>query len=349
MTRFYNPKKLLNTLDRNNCNPEIFISISNRGAGKTYGFGKVLMEDYVLKGKKIALLCRWQRELGSVADGIFKALFNNEYPGYSIEEKVMQRSVYAIIYLVKTEGEQKQKTIIGYVLPINGSDNLKKISSIFYDVEIMFFDEFQADMYCPGEVDKFINIHFTVARGNKEGVRFVPVILASNSLSIVNPYFVQLGLSTRIQSNTKMYRGDGFVLERFVNADVAQKQKESPFNRAFGKNRQTASNIDNSWLNDSWSCVEKPSGRGEYLFTLIDDDLKYGVRIYENPDGKFVYVNRSVDDTCKEIYNISENGVVNVPVIKSSPNLLLMRKAWLQGKVLFSDIEVKDIMLKMLY
>lgn len=349
MVRFYNGSKLLNTLDRNGDKPELFLSISNRGAGKTYYFAEYLMENFIKPGREFGLECRWQRELGSMAEGIFKAFLSDHYPECSIEEKIMQRSVYSIIYLCKKEGEKTKRTKIGYVLPINGADNIKKVSSVFSKVDVLFMDEFQAEMYCPNEVEKFISIHFSVARGNSEGVRYVPVIMASNSLSIVNPYFVALGLSTRIQSNTKFYKGEGFVLERFVNEDVANKQKESPFNRAFSHNKQTKSNIDNSWLNDSWSCVEKPEGRGEYMFTLVDDSKKYGVRVYNNPTGQFLYVNRIVDGTCKEIYNISENGMVNIPLIKASPNLLMMRALWLRGRVLFSDIEVKDIMLKFLY
>lgn len=348
MTKFYNPEKLLTSLDVNGEKPEILIAISNRGAGKTYGFAKYLLDRFINHDEKFALICRWQRELGSVADGIFKAVLHNEFEGYSISERKMQRNTYALLTLEKDDGGKKVRKNCGYVLPVNGSDNLKKISSLFSDVERMFFDEFQCEMYCPNEIDKFVNLHFTVARGNEEGVRFVPVILASNSLSIVNPYFLALRLSTRIQSNTKFYKSDGLVLERFVNKDVADKQSKSGFNRAFSGNKQMMSNIDNSWLNDSWSCVEKPKGRGEYTFTLVDDNKKYGVRLYNNNDGRFLYVNRSVDNTCKTVYNISENGIVNMPLLKSSLNLMLMKKLWLQGKVLFSDIEVKDVMLHIL-
>ena len=346
MVNFYDGTKLLNTKDKNGQRPEILFSISNRGAGKTYFFARYLIENYEKTGRKFALLCRYAtKELGAVADGIFKAFLANERKGYSVSEKVLQRGVYSEV--VMTHLDQDKKTVtdkIGYVLPINSSDALKRISSTFVDVDVMFFDEFQCDNYVPDEVNKFINIHFTVARGNKEGVRFVPVILASNSLSITNPYFTALGIATKIQSNTHFFKGDGFVLERFTNTDVARKQRESTFNKAFAGSRQVVSNIDNSWLNDSWSLVGKPDGWGRalYVCTMIDGDKKYGVRYY--PQMGYYYINRKIDSSCSAVFNLSVDGVENVPLIKSTIVLRNLKNGYGKGIVRFSDIAVKDVM-----
>lgn len=346
MVKFYDGTKLLTMRDRNGDRPEILFSISNRGAGKTYFFAKYMMEQWENEGKKFALLCRYAtKELGAVADGIFKAFLHNEREGYSVSEKVMQRGVYSEVLLQRTGDDKKTVTDrIGYVLPINSSDALKRISSTFVDVDMIFFDEFQCDNYVPDEVNKFVNIHFTVARGNKEGVRFVPVVLASNSLSIVNPYFVELGIATKIQSNTHFYRGDGLVLERFTNEEVAAKQKESPFNRAFSKSRQVNSNIDNSWLNDSWSLVGKPDdwGRALYVCTLIDGEKKYGVRYY--PQMGYYYINRKIDRSCSSVYNLSIDGVENIPLIKNTIVLRNLKNGYGKGIVRFSDIAVKEVM-----
>lgn len=343
---FYDGTKLLNMRDRNGNQPEILFSISNRGAGKTYFFAKHMIEKYEQEGKKFALMCRYgTKELGSVADGIFKAFLQNERHGCSVSEKICQKGVYSEVILTRPTEDKKTETCkIGYVLPINSSDSLKRISSTFVDVDLMFFDEFQCDNYVPDEVSKFINIHFTVARGNKEGVRFVPVILASNSLSIVNPYFVALGIATKIQSNTKYYKGDGLVLERFTNFEVAERQKESPFNRAFSKSRQVQSNIDNSWLNDSWALVGKPDawGRALYVCTLIDGDKQYGVRYY--PQMGYYFINRKIDKSCPSIYNLSVDGVENVPLIKNTLVLRNLKNGYGKGIVRFSDISVKDVM-----
>ena len=338
MIRFYDPTKLLNSVDRNGEKPELLLSISNRGAGKTYGFAKYLLNRFIYNSEQFALLCRWQRELGSVASGIFKAVLQNEFPGVEIIEDVKQKGVYAT--LTMRIGESKD--ICGYVLPINGSDNLKKVSSEFANVQVMFFDEFMCDAYCPNEVEKFVNVHFTVARGNADGVRFVPVILASNSLSIMNPYFSALGLSTKIQSDTKFYKGEGLVLERFVNKDVAAKQRGSAFNRAFSNSKQVESNIDNSWLNDSWACICKPKnwGRGEYHYTLTDGDVSYGVRYYPNVD--YYYISRSIDETCPAIFNISKDSMEETPQIKLGYRYMSLRRSFERGKLRFSDIITKS-------
>ena len=82
---FYSPLPLLNKKDRYKNTPEIFLSCSNRGAGKTYGFGKVILDlyfhkielPYLKNMRKFALLCRKKGDLGSVASGIFSIILND--------------------------------------------------------------------------------------------------------------------------------------------------------------------------------------------------------------------------------------------------------------------------------
>jgi hypothetical protein len=92
----------------------------------------------------------------------------------------------------------------------------------------MIFDEFQSESnhYCSDEIKKFISIHTSVARGQGEQVRYVPVYMLSNPVSLINPYYVELGISNRLRDDTKFLRGHGFILEQgFIDsASVAQKE-----------------------------------------------------------------------------------------------------------------------------
>ena len=338
-------KKWLLTPDPDGIMPEIFVTMSNRTGGKTYFIAYLLLDLYKRYGTKFAIETRTGNELGNVALGIFSAVLD-EFPDYELEERIAVPNAYSEIVLHsicidENDKEQKTSEVIGYVISLNASDKIKKFSSKFYDVEIMFMDEFQADTYIPKEVDKWINIHMSIARGHGKASRCVPVIMASNSLSIVNPYFNLWKLESKVQSDTKFYRSAGLSLLRFVNNSVAKEQELSRFNIANRGSEQLESNITNSWLYDSRACVEKPDkswGKNTYICTFIKGDVKYALRHYSNG---FYYVNRSVDETNKNIFALSVDGVENIECAKRSVPLNVLKSQFLKGKARFSDLTCK--------
>lgn len=342
-------KKWLCRPDADGHMPEIYVTMSNRTGGKTYFVAYLLLKLWQDFDVKFALLTRTGSELGNVVGGIFGAVME-EFPGFIIEEVVAVPNTYSEIIMRYDEkdedGKNVRKTeIIGYVLCVNASDKIKKFSSEFYDVDIMFMDEFQADRYLPKEVDKWVNIHMSVARGHGQASRCVPVIMASNSLTIVNPYFNMWKLESKIQTDTKYYRGSGLSVLRFVNDEVAKQQSMSRFNIACSGNAQLESNITNSWLNDSRACVCKPDkswGLSHYIATFIKGDDKYAMRMYDNG---YIYVNRSIDETHNNVFALSVDGVENIECANRSVPLLIMKKEFLKGNVRFSDLTCKYTML----
>lgn len=339
-------KKWLLMKDSNGLRPEIFVTISNRTGGKTYFLTYLLLKLYKDYGVKFGLYTRFGTDLGNVAVEMFNAVLKqeDEFEGWEMSETVALKNVYSTVDIIHDEkwGDEIERVhdTCGYVLATNSSDKIKKISSLFVDVEIMFADEFQAEMYAPKETDKFVNIHFSVARGDEEGVRVVPVLMASNSLSIQNPYFEMWGLTTKIQSNTKYFHGDGLVLLRFVNEKVAAAQMQSAFNRACKNSNIIKSNIGNEWLNDNWACIGKPAGRGQYICTLTVGKHMFGLRMHA--DGIYS-VNRSVDNTAPRTFNLTSDPKEDVTSFRDKLPFQVLRKAWFNGKVLFSDISVKSL------
>ena len=345
-------KKWLLRPDSEGIMPEIYITMSNRTGGKTYFIAYLLFDLWRRFGTKFALETRTGSELGNVVGGIFSAVME-EFPGFTIEERIAVPNVYSEIVCKydceeeddKEDGESmktvKKSEVIGYVLVLNASDKIKKFSSEFYDVDIMFLDEFQADRYLAGEVDKWVNIHMSVARGHGKASRCVPIIMASNSLTIINPYFAMWKLESKIQANTKFYRAPGLSVLRFVNDAVAKQQSESRFNIACSGNKQLESNITNSWLNDNRACVCKPDetwGNNVYVCTFVKGDEKFALRFYDNG---IVYVNRSIDLTCKDVYALSVDGVENIECAKRSTPLAILNREFLRGNARFSDLSCK--------
>jgi len=127
-----------------------------------------------------------------------------EYADYEMKENVIVKDC---IYELKLNDN-----VCGYSVALNNADNIKRNSTLFVDVDYIFLDEFQSETnkYCPDEVQKFISIYTSVARGKGEQSRHVTALLCSNNVTLLNPYYTALGVGSRIQKDTKILRGHGW-------------------------------------------------------------------------------------------------------------------------------------------
>ena len=53
--------------------------------------------------------------------------------------------------------------------------------------EIFSYNNKSSNHYCDNEVRKFISIHTSIARGGGKQVRYVPVYMIANPVTILNP------------------------------------------------------------------------------------------------------------------------------------------------------------------
>jgi len=256
---FYNGTKLLNMKDLSNNKPEIFISTGNRASGKTTFFNRKLVDDFLKEGKQFALIYRFNYELTNVENAFFDDIRGLFFEGHTMEAISQARGMYKALAL---DGK-----ICGYAVCLNSADTIKRNSHVFNRVQQMLFDEFQSETnkYCENELSKFISLHMSIARGQGQHSRFVPVYMVSNCVSILNPYYQSLGVYRRLKPDTKYLRGDGWCLEQNLNTSAAESIKASQFMKAFSNESQFAYSTENIYLNDSDSFVGKISGRGKYI------------------------------------------------------------------------------------
>lgn len=324
--------------------PETFMSMSNRGGGKTYPFTKCLMLAAMKHDFKIGLLCRTKNQLGKYWNGVFGGVLDDCYEGWVCTENKCS-DLYSEVYM---ECEEERKCI-GYVLPLNSAYGLKNHSSLIKDTDVLFMDEFQSPDSIPDEMDKYDTMHITIARGADNGIdygtRYLPTIMCSNSLSITNKYMAFFGLMSKIQSNTKLYRGEGISLLRFKNEVVAGNQVRTAYYRSKIKTAQSASDIDNAWLNDNTACIGKPEGQSYYVATVIDGNVRYGVHHYY--ESGMYYVGRNIDGSSRNVYVIQPGGEINTTVIKSAYVFGVLREAYSRGMCMFSDQALKSCMDKL--
>lgn len=347
LPEYYDGTRLLSLKDLNGKTPEIYICTSNRTAGKTTYWNRYLVKKYLEKKEKFALLYRFDYEMSEIADTFFKDIKKLFFKDYVMKSEKKCNGVYHELFIsgdIHVESDKERVWYsCGYALALNKADNIKKRSHLFNDVARILFDEFQSetDHYCTREITKFMSIHNSIARGNGEQVRYVPVFLVGNPVSIINPYYVTFGISERLDNKTKFLRGNGYVLEQGYNVSASKALSSSTFMQAFGEQEYVAYSTQGIYLNDNEAFIEQPEGNGRYVCTLRYEGVDYGVREYAK--NGIVYCNKRVDNTYPiRIAVTTEDHKVNYVMIRQYDYIVMkMREYFELGCFRFSDLQAK--------
>ena len=342
MQKYYDGTKLLSLLDISGRKPEIYLCTTNRTGGKTSYFGRLCINRFLDKNEKFALIYRYNYELDDIVDKFYKDLGSLFFPNHVMTNKRRASGIFHELFL-----DDKS---CGYAISLNSADQIKKYSHLFSDVQRMIFDEFQSESnhYCTDEIKKFLSVHTSIARGQGEQVRYVPVYMLSNPVSIINPYYITLGISNRLKTDTKFLRGDGFVLEQGYVESASKKQKESGFNRAFAKDSYVAYSSESVYLNDNKAFIEKPTGKSKYVCTLKYDGTNFSIREFAE-DG-IMYCDDKPDLTYPFKITVSTNdhGINYVMLKKNDLFLGNMRYLFERGCFRFKDMRCKEAVLNAL-
>lgn len=339
MGDYYDGTKLLSLKDIDGHDPEIYMCTSNRTAGKTTFFSRWFVRRFLNNKEKFMLLYRFNYELEDVANQFFKDIKGLWFDGHEMESKARARGIYHDLYL---DGES-----CGYACALNNADSIKKRSHLFSDVRRMLFDEFQSETnhYCNDEIRKFQSVHTSVARGQGEQVRHVPVYMLGNTVSIINPYYTQMGVTTRIRHDTKFLRGKGYVLEQGYNKGASEAQLSSGFARAFSQSGYTAYSAQAVYLNDSTAFIDKPSGRPRYIATLKFRSHDYSILEYAHEG--IMYVSRKADSNFPYRITVTtdDHNINYVMLMKNDVLFTSMRTLFNRGAFRFQDMQCKDALM----
>lgn len=342
MSKYYDGTKLLSMLDINGNKPEIYMCTTNRTGGKTTYFGRLCINRFLDKNEKFGLIYRYNYELDDIVDKFYKDLGSLFFPSYTMTSKRRAKGTFQELFL--------NEKSCGYALSLNNADQIKKYSHLFSDIQRMIFDEFQSETnhYCDNETKKFISIHTSIARGQGEQVRYVPVYMLSNPVSIINPYYVEMGISGRLKDDTKFLRGDGFVLEQGYIESASIEQKNSGFNRAFSKNSYTAYSSECVYLNDNKAFVEKPTGKSKYLCTLRYKGSDFALREYT--ENGLIYCDDKADSSfLTRISVTTDDHNINYVMLKRNDFFLSnLRYFFEHGCFRFKDMRCKEAVLSAL-
>ena len=353
---YYDGTKLLSLKDVNGNKPEIFICTTNRSGGKTTYFNRLAVRRFLKKGEKFGLIFRYKDDLDDVANTFFSEIGELFFPDYVMRSAQKSKGMYHELWIAKKEDDVDESELIykhcGYALALNSADKIKRKSHLLSDISALYFDEFQSetDNYCPKEVRKFKSIHTSIARGEGKQSRYLPVYMIANPVTLLNPYYTELGIATKLRQDTHFYRGNGFVLEQGFNESASKAQSESAFNRSFASSDVQYRNYieQGIYLNDNVAFLEKPSGRSRYICTIKYNDDLYGIRSFI--DSGVLHCDTSYDDSFKLKIAVTTNDH-NVGFTMLGGNMLLithLRNYFEKGMFRFRDLNCKRAIMETL-
>lgn len=339
---FYDGYKLLNMPDADNTRPEIYISEGNRSTGKTTFFNSYAVKRFLRHSEKFCIIVRTRDELSGIADKFFNDIKKLYFPASEMLQESRAHGLYVELYL--------NGNPCGYAIPLSAANKIKKFSHLLNDTALMIFDEFQTEdnKYLTDEVNKLLSVHTSLAREIGRSVKRLPIIMIANQVSLINPYYLRLGISERIKRNTKFLRGSGYVLERNFKSDIAALQAGSGFNRAFSMTDYFKNLTENVYLNDNQTFIETLSGRNKYICTVIKNGESFSIREY--PDKNILYCDSSFDESFKLRIAIDAISQSDDNVLRNLyPTLLSTFKLYFQsGKFRFKNAACKSCVFSLL-
>ena len=348
-TKFYDGTKVLSLKDLDGNTPEIIMVTSNRNAGKTTYFNRYVFNKWVKKREKFIVLVRFSYELDNIHDRFFKDIRELFFPTLSMTSKGIVHNKFRELY-VYPNGQSELQECCGYCIALNDANVVKNYSHLFSDAVRCVFDEFQSETnrYCTDEITKFRSVHTSLARGRGKQVKFLPVIMMANNVSIINPYFTSMGISSRLTTKTKFLRGHGFILECGFNESASKANKSSGFNAAFVDQTYTKYSAENVYLNDNSAFVEKMVGRSTYLCTLRYNNIDFAIRSFDEQG--IVYCDKNADTSFPiKLCVTTEDHNINYVMLKSNDMLLIkLRYFFNKGCFRFKDLESKECVLSAL-
>lgn len=299
--------------------------VGNRGSGKTYGAKDKGIENFIRDGSQFMYVRRYKEELRKVGK-----FFDDIRDSYKEHELKVDGKKFQI------DGKDA-----GYAQPLSTAKAEKSVP--YPNIGLIIVDEFIIDKgnyhYLQDEVIMFLELYETVAR-----MRDVRVYFLSNAITTTNPYFMYFDL--QLPRNKKNIIRKGDILLELVQSDkfIAAKQ-QTRFGQLIKGTSYGDYAINNKFLRDDSTFLEKKSGSARHLFAFKYQDTLYGVWI-DYSLGK-LWVSLDVDPCCKIVYSLTlDDHSPNTLLIKRLNTAVLFKMfidAYKRGNVWFENIKVKNV------
>lgn len=326
----------------------INIIVGNRGGGKSFGAKEWAIDNFIKRKEQFGYIRRYKDDLKEPMVQFFKDI-EYKYPDY--EFKVDSKHFYIRLKPLDSKTKWTEEDIAGFGFTLSTASNKKSIS--YPNITTLIFDEFLLDkgnqMYLADEPIKLLNLYETVARPGTQHPRVVLFMLA-NALSITNPYFLfwSLKMPTKQDGNGKFiwkHPTRPILVEDVRNERFIDSKRNTEFGQLIEGTKYAEYSIDNKFLLDDNTFIEKKSAKARYFFTFVYKGNKFGVWA-DYTDG-MLWVSNDIDPSCPLVYTLTmKDHQPNTMFLKSrnrSGHFRTFIENYKIGNVRFESMNIKNI------
>lgn len=308
--------------------------VGSRGAGKTFWFKKWAIEDFIKNESQFVYVRRYAKECKKSVKTFFDDI-RFLFPDHELKVRGMEFFI--------------DDKLAGYCIVLSTAKIEKSVSYPY--VNKICFDEFLIEKghykYLPDEVGSFLNLYETIARPGS-GHCDVIVFFMANAITWTNPYFLYFDIKvpTKIDKNGKLIgKKDEILIELTAGEGFIEAKKKTRFGSIIDGTAYGDYSINNQFLLDDNTFIEKKSPNAKYCFTFKYKGREFGVWI-DSDEGKY-WVSKSIDPSYKLVFAMTMSD--------HAPNVMLLKnisrysqfKMFLEnyklGTVYYEDIDIKNI------
>lgn len=329
-------------------NRMINVIVGNRGGGKSYGAKRWAIENFMKSKEQFGYIRRYKDDLKEPMKQFFKDI-EGRYPDY--EFKVDKNCFYIRLKPVEENVKWTDDDIAGYGFILSTASNKKSIP--YPKITTLIYDEFLLDkgnqMYLADEPIKLLNLYETIARPATDHPRVILFMLA-NALTVTNPYFLFFGLKMpeKQDKNGKYiwkHPTRPILVEDVRNEKFIDNKKNTEFGQLVAGTKYADFSINNKFLLDDETFIEKKGKNAKYYFTFLYKGTKYGVWA-DMTEGK-MWVSKDIDPSYVLIYTLTLKDHQPNTMFLKSKNQRGAFKIFIEnykiGNVYFESMDIKNI------
>ncbi len=305
--------------------------LTNRGGGKTYGFKRKAIKNFLKTGKQFCYIRRCKTHLDDCPETFFDSDTIKGFEGHKFECTKKKAFI---------DGK-----VAGFLIPLTIANSKK--SNSYPNITWICFDEFipegKKDQYiCNNEPELFMSLIETIVRLRDD----VTVVCCANKVNIANLYFEYLQIYPEFQDGIKVYKdkfGGRIAVELNTKESFEKEKLKTRWGKIMAATHYGDYAIKNKSLVDDESYIlNKKPNNAKFMFSLFDGNNEYGVwnfgvnffidkKIIQNSKMRFCFSKDYLKPPFKLFY-----------ILQKSALFWSFKKSLISGNVFYKDKFVKN-------
>ena len=303
--------------------------IGPRGVGKTYWSKLWQIKRFLKTGEQFVYVRRYKEELKTL--GTYFNAVKEQFPDVKFEVNGTNLFI---------NGEHAGTAIALSTSLILKSSEFPKVTSIVFDE---FIIEKGTYRYLPKEVHKFLDLYETISRMRDN----VIVFFMANAITMTNPYFMYFNI--KVPYGSSFHKQGDVLFQYAVNEEYQKAKVESRFGQIIQGTEYADYSINNQFLLDNSTFLEKKPGKADFMFSITYNGYKIG--IWVSYDDGLMWASWDVAhdriNFAMTLADHSENTMIIKSLAKSRWYGLFL-DTYKNGRVRFEDMNIKNLVYKVI-